>query len=384
MFEVAFWRLFVLRMVGTVSLRFAYPFLAAISDGLGAGIGALGFALACGEATGLLAPLLGRRLDHVGRRQGMVEGLVVGALGCAVVAAAPNVVAFGAGIFAVSVGRYLFDVSLGAWIGDEVPFERRGRASGLGELAWSGAFLLGVPVAGLVMTLSSWRVPYALSAALLLGSIPVVRATLGPQRPKPSGAHGTTAAGARLTPLHLAVFATSLGAALLFVTEGAWFERDLGLTPRSISVVVGLLGVGEVVGALLAARFADHIGKRPTMLAGLVLLLPSAAAFAFVGGSQIAGVAAAFVVGLAFELAFVSALPLVVEVPEDRRAGALSLAIAALTTGRTVAALVGTAAFDASGMGLVVAVSVPALLGALLVLGAWVREPVRVPAGATP
>ena len=59
-FEVAFRRLFVLRMAGTVSLRFAYPFLAPISDGLGASIGALGFALACGEAE-RIAPGAGLR-----------------------------------------------------------------------------------------------------------------------------------------------------------------------------------------------------------------------------------------------------------------------------------------------------------------------------------
>lgn len=372
-FRAAFRRLFVVRLVGTVSLRFAYPFLPAIADGLGVSIGAVGLALAAGEGAGLLAPLVGRRLDRIGRRRGMTDGLAIGAAGCAVAAVAPGALAFGVGLFAVAVGRAFFDISMGAWIGDEVEFARRGRASGIGELAWSGAFLLGVPVAGLVMSATSWRVPYLLSAAVMLASIPVVRATLGIRTPQripgaPAAAH------ARPTLLHALVFCTSLGAALLLVTEGAWFELDLGLTERAISGVVVLLGIGEVVGALLAAGLADRVGKRATMTAGLIVLVPAAVAMGLIESSQVAGVAAAFVVGLGFELAFVSALPLVVEVPEERRAGSLSLAIASLTGARTVAAIVGTAVFEASGMGAVAVLSVPALLAGLLVVTS-VREP---------
>ena len=381
-FSAAFRRLFVVRLVGTVSLRFAYPFLPAIADGLDVSIGAVGLALAAGEGAGLLAPLVGRRLDRIGRRRGMTDGLVIGALGCTIAAAAPGALAFGGALFAVAVGRAFFDISMGAWIGDEVEFARRGRASGFGELAWSGAFLLGVPVAGLVMSATSWRVPYLLSAVVMLASIPVVRATLGIRTPL--GVPGAPVpAHARPTLLHAVVFCTSLGAGLLLVTEGAWFELNLGLTERAVSGVVVLLGIGEVVGALLAAGLADRVGKRITMIGGLIVLVPAAAAMGLIESSQVAGVAAAFVVGLGFELAFVSALPLVVEVPEERRAGSLSLAIASLTGARTIAAIVGTAVFESGGMGAVAVLSVPALLAGLLVLTTSVREPAATPVGAT-
>ena len=111
------------------------------------------------------------------------------------------------------------------------------------------------------------------------------------------------------------------------------------------------------------------------MVAGLVVLVPASAAFAAVGDLQVAGVVAALCVGLGFELAFVSALPLVVEVDADRRGAALGLAVAALTLGRTVAAVVGTRLFDSSGIGLVVAISVPSLVLAAAVVLFAVREP---------
>ena len=375
-FRVAFRRLFLLRLAGTVSLRFAYPFLPLIAAGLHTGIAGVGVGLACGEAAGLFAPLVGRRLDRVGRRRGMIDGLVVGAVGCAGIAASPNVAAFGASLFVVAVGRYFFDVSFNAWIGDEVEFARRGWVSGIGELTWSGAFLLGVPIAGLLAVATSWRVPYALSAVLLLASIPVVRATLEPRAPRVA-ATGAAIAHARPSAVHLAIVATSLGAAVLFVTEGAWFDVDLGMTDRTISVVVVLLGIGEVVGALLSAFLTDRIGKRNSMAAGIAVLVPAAAGFALVGDRQLAGVAAALLVGLGFELAFVSALPLVVEVDEAHRAGAMGLAVAALTGARTVAAVVATRVFDAAGIEWVVAISVPSLAVAGAVTLAAVRDPSR-------
>lgn len=380
-FRVAFRRLFLLRLVGTVSLRFAYPFLPMIADGLDAGIGAVGVGVACGEVAGFVVPFVGRRLDRIGRRRGMEHGLVICSAGCLVVSAAPSVAGFGIGMFVVAIGRYFFDVSFGAWIGDEVEFATRGRASGIGELAWSGAFLIGVPIAGLIASVTSWRVPYALSAVFLLGSLPVVRRTLSTREAR-SRSHVYSEGRARVTGIHIGIFALSLGAALLFVTEGAWFEADLGFSERTISLVVILLGVGEVIGALLSAFFADRLGKRLTILAGLVVLAPAAGAFALVGTAEVAGVLAALVVGLGFELAFVSAIPLVVEVAEDRRAGALGLAVAALTAGRTVAAVIGTRLFDASGIDLVVVVSVPSVVVAFGVVAALVREPASPRAAA--
>lgn len=373
-FRVAFRRLFVARLLGTVSLRFAYPFLPTIADGLGTDLATIGIGVACGEAAGLFAPLIGRRLDRIGRRRGMTDGLVVSAVGCVGVAAAPHVVFFGLALFVVAIGRYLFDVSFGAWIGDEVPFERRGRAIGIGELTWSGAFLIGVPVAGLVASVTSWRVPYLLSAVILLVSIPVVRATLVPRVATARGV-APSAGNARPTWLHGAIFALSLGAALFFVTEGAFFETDLGMTDRTISVVVVFLGVGEVVGSLLSAFLADRVGKRVAVGAGIVVLVPAALGFAAAGSVDVVGVAAAFLVGLGFELAFVSALPLVVEVDESHRAGALGLAVAGLTGARTVAAVVGTRVFEDHGIDGVVAVSLPALAVAFVVVATKVREP---------
>lgn len=372
-FRIAFRRLFAIRLLGTVSFRYPYPFLATIADGLDTGIATIGVGIAAGEVAGLVAPLFGRRLDRVGRARGMVDGSALAAVGCLLVALAPNPWVFGAGFFVVAIGRFTYDVSFGAWVGDEVPFERRGFATGIGELAWSGAFLVGMPAAGLLTSTIGWRAPFVASAVLLVAAIPVIRISLTTEAPPPAP-DASAVARARPSRLHAAIFLFSLGAALLFVTEGAWFEEELGLTTRAISVVVVLLGIGEVVGAILSAGLADRIGKRNAMVLGMLILVPAAGTFALAGSSQVVGVAAAIGIGLGFELAFVSALPLVVEIDSSQRAGAMSLAVAALTSARTLAAVAGTAVFDDLGIGAVVALSVPALAAGLLVL-VFVREP---------
>ncbi len=370
---VAFRRLFAMRLVGTVSLRYSYPFLPTIADGLDVGIATMGVAVACGEVVGLAAPLIGRRLDRIGRRRGMRDGVLLSAVGCACAALTPSVVGFGLALLLVAAGRYFYDVSFGAWIGDEVPFARRGRLNGIGELAWSGAFLIGVPVAGFLTAVSSWRVPFAVSAVLLVAFAPIVMRTLPPS--SPSTTTVADVAHARPGALHLAIFGLSLGSALIFVTEGAWFEIDLDLTERAVSSVVFVLGVGEVVGALLSAFLADRLGKRATMLAGIGILAPSIAGIGVVGSAQIPGVALAFFVGLGFELAFVSALPLVLEVAPERRAGALGFAVAALTGARTIAAVAGTALFDTRGIVPVVLLGLPFLAVAAGILWWRVHEP---------
>lgn len=176
--------------------------------------------------------------------------------------------------------------------------------------------------------------------------------------------------------LHLVILFTAFGAGMIFVTEGAWFSEDFGMTERAVSFAVVALGAGEMLGSLSSAWLADRIGKIVSVRIGLTVLAAAVAAVAAAGSSQLAGVAAALFVGLGFELALVSALPLVVEISQARRAAALGLAFAAVTGTRMAAAIVGTSVFEASGIAVVVMIALPSLIaaGAATLL---VREPVE-------
>jgi MFS family permease len=82
--------------------------------------------------------------------------------------------------------------------------------------------------------------------------------------------------------------------------------------------VVILLGVGEVIGALLSAFLADRIGKRVVVMAGISWSRSRRALAAVAVARRRRHRRSSWSAG--FELAFVSAPPLVVEVDESHRA----------------------------------------------------------------
>ena len=55
---------------------------------------------------------------------------------------------FVVGLCLLSLGKVGYDIALGAWIADRVPWERRSRVIGLTEIAWSASLLLGVSLLG--------------------------------------------------------------------------------------------------------------------------------------------------------------------------------------------------------------------------------------------
>ena len=57
-----------------------------------------------------------------------------------------------------SQGNTTFYLGIGSWIAHHVPYERRGRVTGLIEVSWAFGLLLGVSTMGLVTAATNWRV----------------------------------------------------------------------------------------------------------------------------------------------------------------------------------------------------------------------------------
>ena len=57
-------------------------------------------------------------------------------------------------------GNTTFYLGIGTWIAMHVPYERRGKVTGLIEVSWAFGLLLGVSTMGLVTAASNWRVGY--------------------------------------------------------------------------------------------------------------------------------------------------------------------------------------------------------------------------------
>src|SRR5690606_33079768 len=56
--------------------------------------------------------------------------------------------------------KIFYDVALGRWLADHVPYARRGRVIGFVEMSWALGLLVGVSVMGLLTAWLDWRWAY--------------------------------------------------------------------------------------------------------------------------------------------------------------------------------------------------------------------------------
>ena len=140
----------VARVTTNAVYRFAPPFVATIARGLDVDLGEIGVALAVTELSGLASPLLGRVVDRRTRRWSLISGLLGITFGAVVAGISTGIVMFAAGLLVLALSKIVFDVGLGSWIADHVPYERRGRVFGIVEEPMALGLLIGVTALGLV------------------------------------------------------------------------------------------------------------------------------------------------------------------------------------------------------------------------------------------
>jgi uncharacterized membrane protein YphA (DoxX/SURF4 family) len=118
-----------------------YPFLPVIARGLGVELSDLALAITARSSLGLASPFLGSFADVVGRRRTMVFGLTLFGCSLLIVGVWPTLPALFFSLILAAAGKLILDPAVGAFLGDRVPYSRRGLAMALSEVSWSGAFL---------------------------------------------------------------------------------------------------------------------------------------------------------------------------------------------------------------------------------------------------
>src|SRR3990172_3348989 len=154
------------RMVVNTGYRMVYPFLPVIARGLGVELSDLALAITARSSLGLASPFLGSFADVVGRRRTMVFGLALFGCSMLIVGLWPTLPALFFSLILAVAGKLILDPAVGAYLGDRVPYSRRGLAMAVSEVSWSGAALLGVPLAGGLIARSGWNKPFLLFAIL--------------------------------------------------------------------------------------------------------------------------------------------------------------------------------------------------------------------------
>ncbi|MFQ5408737.1 MAG: MFS transporter, partial [Anaerolineales bacterium] len=307
------------RLVMNVSHRMPYPFLPEFSRGLGVPLDAIVLVLSGRSAISIAAPLLGSLSDRFGRRPIMFLSLAIFAGAMAMVALWPSWPIFVAALLLETVAKLLFDAASYAYIGDHIPYARRGMVSGFFEISWSAAFLIGMPAVGWLMArraVAAWQAPFPMLVLLGLAALVAMRLAMPRGRPAAGPGAISLATGWRSVLKDRSALA-AIGVGLLIsaasenlnVVLGVWLESNFGLSLAALGLSTAVIGVAELVGEGGVIGIVDRVGKKRSITAGA---LASAAAYfslPLIGGGLAGGLAGLFLTFVAFEFTIVATLP---------------------------------------------------------------------------
>ncbi len=340
------------RLIVNTAHRMIYPFLPAFSRGLGVPLDSLNLLLTVRGALGMTSPFFGAIPDRLGRRHAMLIGTGLFCAALAAIAWRPAYPVFFVAVILVVITKFIFDPALQAYLGDRTPYAQRGLFIAFTELGWSGAALVGIPVAGFLIARGDWRSPFLPLAAL--GVISGLWLWLVIPRDAPTAAHRDAP-----RPNHLAAIwrnpavlaAMSIGLLISAANEnlnavyGVWMERTFHLQVATLGLTTIAIGLAELAGEGLVMSLADRLGKRRAIGIGL-----AASAIAYLALPLLAfdlkfALAGLFFVFIAFEFTIVASIPLMTELVPEARGAVMSSNVAFHAAGRMLGVPLGVTMF---------------------------------------
>ncbi len=337
------------RILLNTAYRMVYPFLPEFSRGLGVSLETLTQLVAARNGFGLTGPLFGLVPDRFGRRLAILSGLAIFVAAFALAALWPSFLTFVGVVFAALIAKSLHDPALLAHLGDQTPYERRGRVMGVSEFGWAGATFIGIPLLGVLIARFGWSAPFAplaLAGVLaLVGLHWVIVPTRAAAHPR-----GTLNWALLRDPHLLAVISfgglTSFANEMLSVVYGGWMETAFKLSVVQLGLTVTVIGAAELAGEALVAGLADRVGKRRMVLAATALAAAAYAALPLLSGNLWLALGGIFFVFLGFETGIVANIPLLTELVPGARSTVVSASGALHSIGRMTGALLGAWLFS--------------------------------------
>jgi predicted MFS family arabinose efflux permease len=352
--------------------RMIYPFLLTFGRGLGVDMAAITLAVTARSLAGASGPFLAWVADNHGRKVGMIFGLGLFVLGTSLVVIWPTYPIFFLALILTVLGRYVFDPAMQAYLGDRVPYDRRGRVTGITEMGWSLAFILGVPLMGFLIARRGWMAPFPVLAILGLVAIGALAWLVPRDPPHPDNQNGLwrNLRGVLTSPLALTGLAMSLmlsaGNEVVNLVFGVWMESSFGLRIAALGVASAVIGFAELGGETLTATITDRLGKPRAVAAGVLLNCMAALALPFLGSTLAGAFIGLFLFYLTFEFAIVSSIALMTEVFPSARATLMAGSLAAHSLGRALGALVTAPLFALGQASLVIPDIMPSALASVV------------------
>ena len=347
------------RLVLNTARRFVYPFAPALSRGLGVPLTAITSLIAVNQATSVLGLFFGPVGDRLGYRLMMLTGMALLVAGMFAGGFFPFYGVILIALFLAGLGKSIFDPALQAYVGERVPFHRRGLVIGFLEFSWAGSTLLGIPAIALLIDRLGWQSPFWVMGGFALFGILILRILIEKGGQKDPQQHSRLLFKHAWRPLLReraalgALFYSFLVSAAndnLFVVYGAWLEDRFSIGIVALGFGTAVIGIAELAGETMTAALADRLGLKRSLLGGLGACIICYASLPYLGQSIGVALVGLFLIFLSFEFMIVTGLSLFTELLPSARATMMATYLATSGIGRVVGALIGGPIWLAGGI----------------------------------
>lgn len=372
------------------------PFLVIIGSGLGISVVAMGRLVALRSLMGVAAPFLGSIADRIGYRLVMRIGLTLTGSGLILGALSGNYVVFGISMIFGGVGAIAFTPNLHAYLSSRLPYAKRAMGLGIVEYSWALAGIIGLFAAGLLIDAFSWKMPFyflgggLILMALIFGFLPCEKTekqkasrAVMKERPKPErkalyqqfrlfmdlGANAKSA-WANIWVSGLVMFAMMN----VIIIHGGWLEAEYGTGPSTLGFISLIFGLADLSASMTVSVFVDRIGKRRSVIIGVLIMIFGFILFPFLNRGLIPAVIGIAIPRIGFEFAIVSNFSLLSEQVPENRGKILGLGTTLAFMGTSLAGLTGPASFLKHGVWGLAPVSLASVVVAFLLLTFIIRE----------
>lgn len=341
----------IARTMFNTMYRMIYPFLGVFQAGLGVTLDQLSILMTVRASLGAIVPVFASVGDSHGRKAAMLLGCGLFITGAALVVFLPTYSMFFAALISTMIGKYIFDPSLLAYVGDQVLYHERGRIMALLELGWSFSFLFGVPLVGLIISKKGWIAPFPLFIGLcfliIIGLIKILPTDGMRKSDSQDQRHTILQVVTSTIALNGMLIGLSVSAAneVINLVFGVWLENTFQLKIAALGAATAVIGVSELVGEFLVATFVDRWGKPRTVFLGILCNSLASIGLPFLSHSVYGAVVGLFFFYITFEFTLVSSIPLMSELLPQSRATMLSSTGASHSLGRAVGALLAARLF---------------------------------------
>jgi predicted MFS family arabinose efflux permease len=334
------------RLFVNTSLRMVYPYLAFFAAGLSVDVSKISLMLAASMAMGALGPFLAPIADQHGRKAGMLTGLFIYLAGAAAVSLLPSYITLFIAILLGNLGNNVYASSLQAYLGDHVPYEKRGLYITITELPWALSFILLVPLAGSLISGIAWYAPFWFLSGLVAVMIVLIFIFLPNDKPAINEEQTIFGDLKKVLSYKPALIGLAMGFLILAGNEvvnvvfGVWIQNTFNLQITALAAASAVIGFSELSGEGITALIVDRLGKERTISLGLILSSVFVLTLPWLGRFEVGALIWLFLFYFTFEIVLISTLPLMTEVIPEARATMMALFIAAGALGRAFGDLV--------------------------------------------